>query len=428
VLYTPHLLFGKVSAGYTLFVKRFLELLTFSLCGSAVVVALFVARSPALSFGDVERLFAGFFFTESSTPEALQAKYSRAHYGGDKLRVLIVPGHDDDAWGTEFNGIREADMTVALGEELTKLLSADPAFEPLLLRSRAGYASGFLEYVGREEGAIQAFIQSNKQTMRELIRAGSVHLTTGVIHNTAPSAVALKLYAANRFANEHGVDIVLHIHFNDYPGRSHTRAGRYNGFSIYIPDSQFSNARASRSVAEALFAQFSKFYAESNLPIEDSGIVPDQELIATGAYNTLDPAGVLIEYGYIYEQRFLNEAVRAAMLRELAFQTYQGLNRFFGKYGELFQKYPTTLLPHEWNRALSAGSGSHPSILSLQAALLFEELYPPAGENKRGCPLSGSFGPCTALAVKGFQQKYGLPPTGAVGPQTMEKLNEKYGR
>ncbi|MEK7170422.1 MAG: peptidoglycan-binding protein, partial [Patescibacteria group bacterium] len=299
---------------------------------------------------------------------------------------------------------------------------------PLLLRSSAGYASGFLEYIGREAGAIQAFIQGNKQTMQELVRAGSVHRVDGVIHNSAPSAIALKLYAVNRFANEHGVDIVLHIHFNDYPGRLHTRAGRYNGFSIYIPDSQFSNARASRSVAEALLAQFSKFYAESNLPIEDNGIVPDQELIATGAYNTLDPAGVLIEYGYIYEQRFLNAAVRAAMLKELAFQTYQGLNRFFGKYGELFQRYQTTLLPHEWKRPFASGDGSHTSILSLQAALLFEELYPPAGESKRDCPLSGSFGPCTTLAVKGFQQKYGLPASGTVGELTRAKLNEIYSR
>ena len=70
----------------------------------------------------------------------------------------------------------------------------------------------------------------------------------------------------------------------------------------------------------------------------------------------------------------------------------------------------------------------HPSILSLQAALLFEELYPPAGESKRDCPLSGSFGPCTALAVKNFQQKYGLPASGTVGELTLAKLNEIYGR
>lgn len=408
--------------------KRAFLLFTLSLCGTAVVVATMVSRSQTISFGDVEHLFAGVFFTESSTPEALQTKYSRALYGGDKVRVLIVPGHDNEAWGTEFNGVREADMTVALGEELTKLLAADPAYEPLLLRSTTGYASGFLDYVGQEEGAIRAFIQSNKQTMQELVRAGSVHMVDGVIHNSAPTAIALKLYAVNKWANEHGVDIVLHIHFNDYPGRSHIRAGRYNGFSIYVPDSQFSNARASRSVAEALFAQFSKFYAGSNLPVEDSGIVPDQQLIAIGSYNTIDPAGILIEYGYIYEQRFLNAAVRAAMMRELAFQTHQGLNRFFGKYGEVFQKYPTTLLPHEWRQPLSAGAGSHPSILSLQAALLFEELYPPAGESKRDCPLSGSFGPCTAEAVKGFQQKYGLPASGTVGELTLAKLNEIYSK
>ena len=147
-----------------------------------------------------------------------------------------------------------------------------------------------------------------------------------------------------------------------------------------------------------------------------------------GAYNTLDAAAALIEYGYIYEQRFLNNAVREATLKELAFQTYQGLNRFFGTYADLFQQYPTTLLPHEWRERLEEGMTDASNVLSLQVALQLENVYPPEGKSKRDCPLTGSFGPCTARAVKLFQQKNGIPQSGVVADATLQKLNEKYGR
>lgn len=407
------------------------RLVTFLACvcgGTVVVTAFFVARSPLLSFSDVQSFFAGVFFAESVTPEGLKEIYRRAGRGEDKVKVLIVPGHDDESWGTEFRGIREADMTVTVGEELMQRLSSDPLFEPTLVRTRGGYTEEFQTYFKEERKNVEAFLLEKKQTMRDLVRSGSVHLVGGVIHNSAPRDTALRLYSINKWANEHGVDIVLHLHFNDYPGRPYHRAGRYNGFSIYVPDSQFSNARASRAIATALFGQFGGFYAESNLPVEDSGIVEDQELIAIGSYNTLDSASVLIEYGYIYEQRFLDNTVREKALKELAFQTYRGLNRFFGKYGELFERYPTTLLPHTWQKPLTQGGGSDPSILSLQAALLFEELYPPEGKDKRDCPITGSFGPCTTLAVQSFQARYGLPTSGTVGELTLQKLNEKYSK
>lgn len=408
--------------------KRIWFILWCSLCGAAITVALAVARSPSLSFSDVSNLLGSVFFVESATPEDLQERYARALSGDRKVRVLIVPGHDEQSWGTEFRGVKEADMTAVVGEELERLLKNDPAIEPILVRTRAGYTQEFKEYFATERARVPAFLKEKKQTMQELIRAGEVHLTKGVIHNSAPNAVAEKLYSINAYANEREVDIVAHLHFNDYPGRPSRRAGRYNGFSIYVPDRQFSNARASRAVADALFEQFSRFYAESNLPVEDSGIVPDQELIALGSYNTLDPAGVLIEYGYIYEQKFLDEEVREAALHELAFQTYRGLNRFFGRYGDVFQKYPTALLPHEWRDSFGEGR-TGVSVLSLQTALALEHLYPPTGESKRDCPLTGSFGPCTRRAVSAFQEKHGITPaSGVVGPQTREKLNEKYSR
>ncbi len=373
-------------------------------------------------------MFASVFFVDSITESDLKELFDRAQRGNGKLRVLIVPGHDNESGGTEFRGVREADMNVEVGENLFRLLSADAAYEPVLVRTREGYTPVFKEYFESQKKEIIAFLNEKKALMRTEVRAGTVHFLDGVVHNSAPNDVALKLYGINKWANEHDIHIVIHVHFNDYPGRPRHRTGRYNGFAVYVPDRQFSNAKASHAVAQALFAQLSHFYAESNLPVEDSGVVEDQELIAIGANNTLDPASVLIEYGYIYEQRFLDADIREVTMRELAFQTYRGLNRFFGKYGEVFEKYPTTLLPHDFEQPMKQGTENNPSVLSLQAALLFENLYPPAGESKRNCPLTGSFGPCTTEAVKLFQQKNGLPQSGTVGELTLQKLNEKYGR
>lgn len=409
--------------------KRVFLLFILSACGTIIVVAFCVARSPLLSFSDIRSMFAGVFFIESATPEGIKETYARALQGASKVRVLIVPGHDALSWGTEFRGVREADMTALLGEELTRFLSADSAYQPILIRARRGYATGFEEYLERERDTVREFIAGKKKVMSGLVQAGDVQTRTGIVHNRAPSDTAEKLYAVNMWANENKVDIVLHLHFNDYPGRRSAHPGRYDGFSLYVPDSQFSSARASLGIAESLFGQFSKFYAASNLPGEEEGIVRDQELIAVGAHNTIDSASVLIEYGYIYEQKFLDSEVREAAIKELAFQTYQGLNRFFGKGREPFKKYETTLLPHTWDKPIRQGVAEGLDVLSLQVALMLEGFYPPEGKSKRDCPLTGNFGPCTASAVAAFQKKHGITPVnGVVGPQTHQELNEKYAR
>lgn len=412
--------------------KKILSAFLWGVCGSAVVVSAVVLSSRSLSFADsfsdARQMLASVFFVDSITVDQLKDSYMRAKQGDGKVRILIVPGHDEESPGTEFLGLREMDINAKVGEELSRLLSSEPQYEPILVRDHTGYAREFRDYFEKSAGEVRTFIASKKQTMDELKKAGAVHKVTGVIHNSALSTVVGRLYAINLWANTHDVDIVIHIHFNDYPGRRAHSAGRYDGFAIYIPDSQFSNSKASHALGESLLAQFSKFYTKSNLPLEDSGIVSDQQLIAVGAYNTLDPVGLLIEYGYIYESRFQDKEIRDLFLKELAFQTYLGINRFFGKFEEMFRKYPTSLLPHTWNEPLVEGARNRPSVLSLQAALLFENLYPPDGD-KRQCPLTGSFGPCTAQAVRGFQQKYGIAPiTGSVGELTLAKLNERYSK
>lgn len=407
--------------------NRALLLLVISLFGTLAVVSLTVLVARTRAFADVRKLLGSVFFLDSVTSDGLKAKYEQALRGGEKVRILIVPGHDNESWGTEFRGIREADMTAEVGVELLRLLATDSAYAPILVRDMDEYTPEFRDYFQTSAADVRAFVANKAQLMKDLSRQTLVSREQGVIHRRAATSVVDKLYAINKWANDNRVDIVLHLHFNDYPRRRTSQAGRYSGFALYVPEEQFSNAKASRAVASALFGQLSKFYAASDFPQEDSGIVPDQDLIAVGAYNTLDPVGILIEYGYIYEQKFLDKEIREAFLKDLALQTEIGLNRFFGNPAEALRRYPTAFLPHEWSEPLAEGVSAHPSVLSLQAALLFEDLYPPE-KDLRACPLTGSFGKCTGRAVLAFQKKYGLSSTGIAGEQTLQKLNELYGK
>lgn len=405
--------------------RAFIFLLLALVCITVFAVAV-PAVAKTFSFENAKKLFSSIFFIESTTTEALRGSY----LSGERIRVLIVPGHDDEAWGTEFRRVRESDMTALLGEELTLLLSSDAHYEPILVRNRNGYAKEFEDYFKSATASVKAFVANKKQIMKDLMKRGMLEREDGVIHNNAPSDIAYRLYAINKWANEHGVDMVVHIHFNDYPGRRASKAGVYNGFSIYVPDAQYSNAKPSGVLGDMLAKKLAVFLAPSNLPGESgrAGVVSDQTLIALGSYNTLDPASVLVEYGYIYEPRFLDMAVRNIELRELAFQTYLGLNRFFGNITETFRKYPTTLLPHRFDEVLSQSSGASPDILSLQTALALSGAYPPAGEDLHSCPRSGSYGSCTSRAVKEFQKEQGIAETGALDEATRGKVNELYGR
>lgn len=385
------------------------------------------------AISDVKNFIASVFFTDSTTTEKLKENYSAAEKTKDKIRLLIVAGHDDESGGTEFRGVKEAKINRELALNLAEFFKSNDKFEVTLVRDKNGYNPIFLNYFDKERRVIEGFVSKQKETMAELVRAGEVHNAEGVIHNSAPAETALKLYGVNKWANENNIDIVLHIHFNDDPIRNRKKRieveGKYSGFAIYVPEAQYSNAKASRAVAEPIFNQLAKFYPVSNFLQEQDGIVEDQKLIAIGAHNTLDSVGMLIEYGYIYESQLLNENVRSSILKELALQTYIGITNFFETDKKISLKYDTLFLPHRWEEILQKGDKNKRSVLALQAALNFEKLYPPGGFDKHDCPITGNFGNCTSLALKKFQEKYGIQnETGKIGESTKNKLNELYSR
>ena len=378
-------------------------------------------------FGYIGNNFGAIFFVEGITIDELQDKYDSSERGRDKVRILIVPGHEPDYGGAEFGNLNERDMVVDVAQYMKEFFENNEHYEVVISRDRNMWNEDFEEYFAEHWDEIISFIQQNKAEMLRLVNNGAVtQVTDGVIHNTAPQNVAVRLYGINKWANENDIDIAIHIHFNDYPRRDNTIPGEYSGLSIYVPEGQYSNSTSTRAVAQAVFNRLTKYNAISDFPKENEGIVEEQELIAIGSFNTLDAPSMLIEYGYIYEPQFIDPDVRQSVFRDLAFQTYLGIEDFFG--GETSLAYDTLMLPHKWQGDDTNNTNNTKNdTLSLQTALIIEDLYPPVGRTKNDCPRTGKFGPCTKKSLGLFQDKYGITgETDTVGVKTKNILNYRY--
>lgn len=378
---------------------------------------------------NTKNFITSLLIAKSTTMEVSKKNYSANNKTKEKIKLLIVPGHDDESGGTDFRGVKEAKINLELALNLIKFFEKNDKFEVTLVRDKNGYNPIFLNYFSKEREAIEEFTKKQKKEMSELVRNGEIRSVRGVVHNSASAETSLKLYGINKWANENNINIVIHIHFNDDPTRNRKKqaGGKYSGFAIYVPESQYSNAKTSRAVAESIFRELAKFYPVSNFNQEQDGIVEDQKLIAIGAQNSLNSAGLLIEYGYIYESQFLNEKIRSLVIRELAFQTYVGIEDFFNTDAKLSFNRDTSVLPHKWKYSLQKGMKNNESVFAFQTALMFEGLYPPEDFDKRDCPITGNFGNCTLLALKNFQKKYSIDnEMDASGELTKNKLNELY--
>jgi hypothetical protein len=75
-------------------------------------------------------------------------------------------------------------------------------------------------------------------------------------------------------------------------------------------------------------------------------------------------------------------------------------------------------LPYNFDTRLSLGMTDSDAVRALQEALTREGLFNHA--------ITGRFFEITENAVKAFQTKYGLDPSGSTGPGTQKKLNELY--
>lgn len=378
--------------------------------------------------GSISQNLASVFFTQSILAPDLQKKFDRAVFTGKKIKILIVPGHEPDFGGAEFRDLKERDFVVDLAQELATYLSENPHYDVSLTRGKESWNPEIQHYFNEHRQDIISFISSQKMEMTRLVNEGKVTRVDDIVpHNSVPDDVVMRLYGINKWANEKEMDIVLHLHFNDYPREHSRQEGEYRGVSIYVPEKQYSNSQATKAIASKIFARLNNFFATSNLPNEDKGVVEEQDLIAIGSGNTVDGVSMLIEYGYIYEPQFSSLVIRKEILKELAFQTYLGLGDFFGETLPVMKPQSTTLLPYEWSSSFGKSEKANRETLSLQTALLVYGIYPPAGKNKNECPLSGFFGECTRSALSAFQKEVNIIGDGSiVGPQTRAKLNELY--
>lgn len=281
---------------------------------------------------------ASVFFFDSSTPETLHTAYAAAKKGGEKFKVLIVPGHDNAASGASFGGLREADLTLATAKKLATDFAGDKNIEVRLARTDQGYDPELAAYFVAHRTDILAYRASQTALMRGYMASGDIASNVIVDHNLAPGEVAIRLYGINKWANEQGYDLVLHLHFNDVPRANRAAPGPYSGFAIYVPEHQFSNAKGSLAVAQAVYMRLAQSLHVSTLPQESASPVEDQGLIAIGSNNSLDSSSVLIEYSYIYEPLVQDKLLRERSLADMAQQTYAGVEDFLNKRKTLVLK------------------------------------------------------------------------------------------
>jgi N-acetylmuramoyl-L-alanine amidase len=223
-------------------------------------------------------------------------------------------------------------LAVELGQDLQKLLQVDDRYQVFITRDDRAWDPTFVDYFAKNWNNIAAWEKLARQKMQYLISVGLMTKPTPtIIHDNAPKNVAQRLYGITKWSNENNINVMIHIHFNDYTGRRWNRVGKYSGFAIYVPAPQFSNSSISHDIAQDIYKKLAEHNKVSNFPLEASGIIDEPGLIALGENNTSNAASVLIEYGYIYEKQFTDPKLRSQSLQDLAQQTFSGLQDYFNQ-------------------------------------------------------------------------------------------------
>lgn len=352
----------------------------------------------------------------------------KAQYENPKkhVRVLLVPGHEPYFGGAEFVGLFERDMTVELAQNLKEQLEKNPRYKVFVTRDNYAWNPDFAIYFEKHWNDIVAWKEDSRNHFKQLVALGTVTETVSPMkHNSASADVATRLYAINKWSNENNIDIVIHIHFNDNPRKDTSRPGEHSGISVYVPAGQYGNSTTTKIIADSIFNRLTKYNPQSDFPGEIEGVIHSPELIAIGANNTVGAASLLVEYGYIYEPQFKDSHVRSMAIKDLAFQTYLGLQDFFDPESitEIAKSYDTVILPHEWKELTTTGAAYPADIFALQTALMSKGLYPPSNKTKNDCPRTGVFGECTRASLEAIQKKYGIIGENGIGRKTIEVIN-----
>ena len=352
----------------------------------------------------------------SSTTKAVQ----------EKVHILIVPGHESDYGGARFGNMYERNLVVDIGKDLEGFLKLNSNYQVNITRDTKSWTSVFTNYFDSNWNQIIKWEKTAQNKSAKLISLGA-ETAPPMIHINDPVNVALRLYGITKWANDNNVDLMIHLHLNDYPGHSSKVAGKYSGLVIYTPAQQYANSTSTKEIANAVYNRLALYNPTSNLPAEADGVIDDPELIAVGANNTSDAASMLIEYDYLYEPQFVNPKVRSLALDDLAYQTYLGLQDFYNDNTNVnaTSSYEPKLL-YNWKKAVINKYSNPKDIYALQTALIMDGDYPPVGKSKNDCPHSGVLGTCTNLSLKAFQSKYSIVGENIGDKKTFNKLNNIY--
>lgn len=371
-----------------------------------------------------------FQFTVKAAPK-MAATASATFSNGKKIRVMIVPAHEPDEGGTQMatpsGEIYERDLAVTIGDDLQEFLDGNGNYQTYVTRTTQAWNPTFQNYFNTNWNAIVSWEQAAKETAMANPAIAAI-FNDGEVHNTAPTDDAIRIYGATKWADENDINFMINICVNNYRGNAYNAVGKYTGFVEYYPPNIYDNSSTTKPVAEAVFNRLSLYNPTSDLPIQEPGLIQDPQLIGIGAYNTAKPAAILIEYDYIYEPQFVNPITRPIALKDLAYQTYLGLQDYYTGNTNVTatSSYDPSENIYAWNTPVTSKNSNAEDIYAMQTALIMDGDYPPAGMTRNECPHSGSIGTCTELAVKAFQQKYNITGETIFGSKTFSLLNAIY--
>ncbi len=275
-------------------------------------------------------VFVAIFYSNSAySPEIQNQTFAQSQIVAKKIKIVVVAGHDNSTWGAKFMGVKEVELNRILADYLYDFLKNDPLFEPTKNQENGDYIPELAQYFKDNEAKIVAYRKERRETFDKKEIGLDIN-EDEMIHNEVTEDVANNLYGTSMWAEEKYFDVMIHIHFNDYPGRPKDKAGKYRGFVVYSPSKYLKNGEKSIPLARAIYDELAKFQPKSNLPVEKDGLIESNELIALGARNSLSVPSVLIEYAYIAEPR-LQGVGREAVIKDMAYQTYVGIKGFYEK-------------------------------------------------------------------------------------------------
>ncbi len=253
---------------------------------------------------------------------------NKKFFQNKKTKILIVAGHEPKAGGAdEFKTIKERDLNLQLSNDLQDILSANPNLEIIIARDNNGWNPDLKNYVETSSTTIMEWASAMKNKMIGKVDSGEIELIDpNMKHNNAATNAVLYLFGTNKWIEKNNIDLVLHVHFNSNPKINGKPV--FHGYCMYIPEHQYSNSSSSRIFANYLNTEISKIEKPSNMLQEKDLIIEDQELIATGVYDTLKVPVVVIEYAYIYEPMMLSSSTRNSFIEYAASSTAIAIEKY----------------------------------------------------------------------------------------------------